>query len=47
MAVWDAEDPDGFEEEFADCEKETGEVVVANIVLCVSAQREARLVKLS
>ena len=39
MAVWEAEDPDGFEVEFADCEKETIEVEEANIVLCVSVER--------
>lgn len=32
MAVWEAEEPEGFDVEFADCEKETGEVVEANIV---------------
>ena len=32
MAVLEAEELEGLEVEFADCEKETGEVVEANIV---------------
>ena len=32
MEVWEVEEPEGFEVEFADCEKEMGEVVEANIV---------------
>ena len=43
MAVWEAEDPDGFDEEFADCEKETGDTEEANIVLI---QVKVRLVKM-